>query len=738
MNFLLDKHSEKCLNSILCEPGNENNVKNFLQNSEPYYLIETDHIREYSKIVHSILETMATQYKSDEYKFLNIDQANVVLEATSLPKLLVLIISQETNNEPSTVRNIINKVILHDKKIIIIHRTVDNLKDCILQLNDPLVDRLTALKSNLKQKSQDFLGKLHSEDILKEKITVFLQNSNHQFIICNSSEVTEKVLKIQEILTGLPDELKRTYGNKCMVLDWEDVGELEIELLPHALSDLVILVSFKEGPPGLEILKQLLLEHYKIRQKKIIFVTPSQTIKDYLSSNQTYFDQARANELQSVQQLNNISNDYLNTLPIETNQNFNMSQFLSNKNRNYDVVETPYAITAAIAIWKDIQNLRGMLKGQYSLNNCKFLYWKQVEYVKNNFGLTFKLPKLLVLICQTHPSNTAVNLLEALMFKVSFSNRKKLIFITEDERLTESLNRMHINIQGNIPLEVKEDLEDQHPPKMSKFDLNLPTLSKAAKNGNIEIVNLYIKNGAKINVGAQGSSMRPIEEAATNGHFYVVLLFLKHGADFDWDENTNPLHRAVTGGHVDIVTILLENDANVNAKDKNKETALHRAVTKGQLEMVKTLIGFFANIEAVDCHNQTPLHKAAEHNQIEIANFLLKLNANPDAKDNRDLTPLHIAIEKGHEVIVNNLIELGADVNCKTTEAGGYTKTPLHIAAKCGWDKIVELLLRFNANMHSETSNHETVLQLGRQSGNPNVETVLNRFKRDAEPVRPQ
>ncbi|XP_066249582.1 uncharacterized protein [Euwallacea similis] len=727
-NELLNNYSNRCMNDLLCEHDIEDGVKNFLQGSENYYFIETNQIKEHSKKIHSILKTLTTQYGSDEYKFLDINQANIDLKEVSLPKLLVLIISQEENVEISTIRTIINTVIFCKSKIIIINRKINKFNQQILQLYDFSAHRLVVLKRNLEESSRDFLTASHGDNVLKKEITTFLKNSEWQYIISKSSKVTDRLLNIQEVLTGLPEDLNHTYANECVFLNWKDVRGFESEFLACALPKLVVLVCDENEPADLEVLKQLLLKHYKIGQKKIIFVTVNDKIRDYLSSNQTNFDEVREAALHGKQILNNISSKYLKDLPNETNQNFNISQFLLSRDRAYYVIETPYVLSTATALRRDIQDLPDSLKNQYSLKNYLFLYWEQVEILKNTFGLTLKFPNLLMLICQTYSPDTANHLLESLMFKLSVSNRKKLVFITEDTNLNESLKRIHVNIYRAIPPELKECCEVPCNSKKLKIDLHIPTLSRAAEDGQLDIVKLRIDKGSNINACAPGTSIRPIERAVIKGHFYVVLFMIRHGAEFNWDKRTNPLHRAALKGDINVATVLLENCATIEARNENEETALHLAIAKGHFEMVKALIGFDANLEAVDNQRKTPLHIAVEYNKNDITNFLLTLDANHNAKDNKDRTPLHIAVEKGNECIVKLLLEYGADVNCKTTEAGGYTTTPLHIAAKHGWDKIVELLLRNQANINSKTSNDETVFELGRQSGNPNVQTVLNRI----------
>ncbi|OOQ85871.1 hypothetical protein PEBR_24172 [Penicillium brasilianum] len=104
-------------------------------------------------------------------------------------------------------------------------------------------------------------------------------------------------------------------------------------------------------------------------------------------------------------------------------------------------------------------------------------------------------------------------------------------------------------------------------------------LHLAAEHGKLEVAQLLIDHGAKIN-RFNNSFETPLHLAATYGHTAVVDMLLKHGALLNENTNRyvdeNPLHIAAKYGHTEIVRLLLQAGCNVHRTTFNtRETALH-------------------------------------------------------------------------------------------------------------------------------------------------------------------
>jgi len=137
-------------------------------------------------------------------------------------------------------------------------------------------------------------------------------------------------------------------------------------------------------------------------------------------------------------------------------------------------------------------------------------------------------------------------------------------------------------------------------------------------------------------------------------------------------------------GHATIAALLaLRYDANVMARDNNRDTALHWAAYHGDVPTIALLCRLIERDSAVgddgvslvdvvnsaDAYGQTPVHLAALRGHAEALEFLL-YSALPerdraavvyDGKDHKDSTPLETARRKRHHDVVSVLERLHAE-----------------------------------------------------------------------------
>jgi ankyrin repeat protein len=156
---------------------------------------------------------------------------------------------------------------------------------------------------------------------------------------------------------------------------------------------------------------------------------------------------------------------------------------------------------------------------------------------------------------------------------------------------------------------------------------------EAAREGNIEICELLIKNGADVNAKVEkvGNNETVFTIAAKYGHMETCKLLIKNGADVNakvergWDTDWTALMEAAASGHDNVCRLLIEKGANVDAKNRFGETALMIAAKSPyghMVELCSLLVENGADVNAKDNQNKTALMHAESKYNKETAEFL--------------------------------------------------------------------------------------------------------------------
>ena len=109
-----------------------------------------------------------------------------------------------------------------------------------------------------------------------------------------------------------------------------------------------------------------------------------------------------------------------------------------------------------------------------------------------------------------------------------------------------------------------------------------------------------------------------------------------------------PLHLAAYFNLKSIAQMLITNQANVNAKDSNRETPLEYAASTDAYEVADLLLKNEATAKCKRWKHRSPLHIAAAHNAQRVAKLLISDGADVRARDDLELTPLHYAHYRNH------------------------------------------------------------------------------------------
>ncbi len=111
--------------------------------------------------------------------------------------------------------------------------------------------------------------------------------------------------------------------------------------------------------------------------------------------------------------------------------------------------------------------------------------------------------------------------------------------------------------------------------------------------------------------------------AVRNGDIDQIKYLIKQGADVNArDRNGNTaLHGAVYKGHKEIVNLLLVREADINAKNYKQETVFHLAALKGHTAIVKALV--IAGVDINDTFLYSPaINQAIEKGKTELIDLV--------------------------------------------------------------------------------------------------------------------
>lgn len=243
----------------------------------------------------------------------------------------------------------------------------------------------------------------------------------------------------------------------------------------------------------------------------------------------------------------------------------------------------------------------------------------------------------------------------------------------------------------------------------------LTPLHLAADHSYYEIMDLLLKNGAKINV-LDGLGQTALHRCARDDNVQACRLLLSYDID-----STIVSLQGFTASQLASENVLkiLKNPPDT----VDLEVQLLEAAKAGDLETVQRIV--LSNAHTVNCRDldgrhSTPLHFAAGYNRVAVVEFLLENGAEVHASDKGGLVPLHNACSYGHYEVTELLVKHGANVNV----ADLWKFTPLHEAAAKGKYEIVKLLLKHGADPSKKNRDGATPLDLIRE-GDQDVADLL-------------
>jgi ankyrin repeat protein len=245
----------------------------------------------------------------------------------------------------------------------------------------------------------------------------------------------------------------------------------------------------------------------------------------------------------------------------------------------------------------------------------------------------------------------------------------------------------------------------------------------AAERGNLPLVELLIRDGAKINYFSNGRNATALILAAENGRLDVVRALLKNDADVDLanQQGMTPLYMACHNGHLAVALLLIENKASINHPATTGTTPLIIAAQKGFSPIETLLLNKGVPINQQNNAGFTALMMAAAHRHLTSVEVLLGRGANPNlcALDSANrLSALYLAAQNGYPRIAELLLKHGALVDL----ANIRNVTPLLIACEFNHAEVVKILLRNHAQPNAQSTRGTTALIIS--TINENIEII--------------
>ncbi len=260
----------------------------------------------------------------------------------------------------------------------------------------------------------------------------------------------------------------------------------------------------------------------------------------------------------------------------------------------------------------------------------------------------------------------------------------------------------------------------------SNENIDKQDLLSALKNDDLKGVIRALDSG--VNIETKFSEMTPLIIASANGNIEIIQLFLDNGADIEAknDDGLTALIVASNLGKKKAVQLLLDNGADIEAKDDDGFTALNWSIYSKNQEIAQFLLDNGADIEAKDNINgKTALIKASSRGNIEMVQLLLDNGADIEANAKNSINSLLRQMvffrNKPLKFIINSILDLFEGINGlfiisklkKNNENTALTK-----ASKNGHKDVVKLLVKNGADVEyimykKEVSVHPRVEEIG-------------------------
>lgn len=186
-------------------------------------------------------------------------------------------------------------------------------------------------------------------------------------------------------------------------------------------------------------------------------------------------------------------------------------------------------------------------------------------------------------------------------------------------------------------------------------------LVRAAQEDNIEKVQQALLDGAKINNRDKVTDSTALDFAAKNGNREILQLLITNGAHVNSTSSTGqtPLMLLSEQATRDMVSDLITAGAKVNLEDNDGDTALGQAAAYHDSDVLKALLDAGAKVNEQNKLGQTALMRAAERNRMNNVRLLLHAGADFNLRDKEGKTALAYARAENNAAVIRLLSSYG-------------------------------------------------------------------------------
>ena len=265
------------------------------------------------------------------------------------------------------------------------------------------------------------------------------------------------------------------------------------------------------------------------------------------------------------------------------------------------------------------------------------------------------------------------------------------------------------------------------------FDINLKTIAGrnclhiAAGYGHLDLCKTLIN---KYNVDVQvpdNDGWTGLHYSVKNGNYELVKLFVNMGIDINFKTNngTNCLHIAAKHGHLNLCQTFINNqNFDVQTSNNDECTALHFSAMNGSFESFSYILNNGSEIYSKTKNMRNVLHLSSLGGHFDICNFVLKYFI-------KDYEDHHT---KKQYMLNSNSCRSQVFYKYKTIFLHAMDddgNTYLHLAAKGNGAKICQLLLRYDTDIITLLNKEDkTAWEIAKDNGR---QDVLNALKIEFE-----